>query len=538
MSAMRPAAIVLLLAALPVSAVEKPPARVDLFGDPLPEGAVARLGTVRFRALGSCLAFSSDGKFVATGNSHRTASMWDLEGREVRRFQGKNLGQVWRIALSPDGNTLATFDVDNGVLLWDARTGGFIRGTNDQRRERDSNRGCCAFSPDSRTLFVGEGKSFRAFNVADGKVVDPPAPPERELTVDAVSPDGTAAVSVTENGRLVVWNLATGKAVGEVTGPAGRGFLALSPGGKRLARGIRGDASIDVYDVGAGKELCRCKGHQGAVLAMAFSPDGQALVTASYDLTICGWDAVTGKELWSHREGHFGWPSVAFTPDGKRVGVLGWDGIVRLFNAATGKDEAPASGHRAGVHPLVVSPDGKAAFTSSHDQSIRMWDLASGKELHVLRPPRRDEFDPKTQRVVDADDYVYRLQVTPDGKSLFIGESPGARLWEVSDPSRPRAGKRIGDGYCSCLSPDGKTVVVADATIRFIDVASGKVIRERKSDGAWGAPALSPDGRVLAVGSHRNTVHLIDARTLRPMETVRHGDGEPVRFCLLNHCEA
>jgi WD40 repeat protein len=525
MSATRLAAMVLLLAA-PVFADEKPPARVDQFGDPLPEGAVARLGTVRFRMLGSCLAFSFDGKFVVTGNYDRTASMWDLEGREVRRFQGKNLGQVWRVALSPDGNTLATFDVDNGVMLWETRTGKFLRVMSEKYQERTFGRTGFTFSPDSRTLFVGEGKTFRAFNVADGKVVNPPTPPERELTIDGVSPDGTTAVSVAEGGRLVVWNLATGKAIGEVTGPGGRGFLALSPGGKRLARGIRGDGSIDVYDVTTGKELCRCKGHKAAADAMAFFLDGRTLVTASYDLTVRGWDADTGKELWSYRQAKFGSPSVAFAPDGKRVGVLGGDGIVRLLDAATGKDQVPTAGHRSGVHPLAVSPDGQAVFTSSHDQSIRMWDLASGKELHMLRPPGRDEYDPETQRVVHAENYVYCLQATPEGKSLFVGESPGARLWDVSDPSRPRPGKRLDDGFASCLSPDGKTVVLTDNTIRFVDVMSGKVVRERKSDGAWGTPALSPDGRVLAVGGHKATIHLFEARTLRPMATMRNGDGD------------
>src|SRR5262245_22593851 len=130
MSLMRWTALAVLgLTAALASAEEKPAARVDLYGDPLPEGAVARLGMVRLRArCAQCLAFSADGKLLAAGNSDRTARLWDTTtGKEVVRCHGDGLGGVEQVALSPDGGTLATLDPERGVRLWDARTGQHLR---------------------------------------------------------------------------------------------------------------------------------------------------------------------------------------------------------------------------------------------------------------------------------------------------------------------------------------------------------------------------------------------------------------------------
>src|SRR5438094_512051 len=129
MSARRWLAVVLLgLTTVPAPAEEKPAARLDLHGDALPDGAIARLGTVRFRAWGAtCLTFSRDGKRVVAGYFDPVARLWDTAtGSEAARFHGKQ-GYVAQVALSPDGGTLATLDVDRTLQFWDVRSGKLLR---------------------------------------------------------------------------------------------------------------------------------------------------------------------------------------------------------------------------------------------------------------------------------------------------------------------------------------------------------------------------------------------------------------------------
>jgi WD40 repeat protein len=519
------------LTAALASAAEKPAARVDLYGDPLPEGAVARLGTVRLRAqIAQCLAFSPSGKLVAAGNSDGIAGLWDAStGREVVRFQGSGLGQVEAVAFSPNGAILATLDHYKAVRFWDARTGKHLRKAEESVSLRSWWGGDClafTFSPDGRTLYAGPGGEVHAFNVADGKAAALPAPPERGLSIQAVSPDGTAAVSDARGGRLVVWDLCSGEALGEAAAPQPRGILALSLGGKRLAAATReNEPAVVVWDVAAGKELCRCKGCRAYVWSLAFSPDGKALAGGAYDMTARLWDVESGKERWSYRSSvaFFIWVAVDFAPDGKTVGVVGWDGILRLLDAASGTDRIPVPGHLGSVGPLAVAPDGRTVFTSSTDESLRLWDVSTGKELRVLRGPRRDVYDPADRLRDMSEEFITRLDLAPDGKALAVGRLRGVCLWDVSDPGRPRVGEPIDPCYEFALAPDGKSLATLQrGLLRLVDVRTRKVLHEEARHGH--SLCFSPDGQTLAVGCSAGVARLYDVRTWRERVVLR-GEG-------------
>jgi WD40 repeat protein len=509
MSALRWTALAFLgLAAALASAAEKPAGKVDLYGDPLPEGAVARLGSVRLRACWArCLTFSLEGKVLAAGRY-----LWDAaDGRERIRFQGHQEGPAEHVALSPDGGVLATLDSDERVRLWDARTGKQLRQAEGTFKWTSWTTLHCTFTftfaPDGRTLYVGEPGAVRVINTADGKAAALPSPPRKGLSLDLVSPDGTAGLSVAGGGRLVVWELKSGKVLAEVAGPKDPQLLALSSGGKRLAVAIEEDApAVVVYDLASGKELCRCQGHGTAVGELAFSPDGKALLGGCCGLTVRLWDAETGKERWScdGGAGIGSWSTIAFAPDGKTVAVLEGYAIFRLLDPETGKDRVPVVGCLDLVRALAVAPDGRSVFTGAGDQSLRQWDLATGKEIRVLKGHVSGGFGG-----------IWRVELTPDGKTLAVGESEGVRLWDLSDPERPRDGGPIDDQTWFALSPDGKTLATVHRELRRLDLRSGKRIRTAES--SEGAELrFSPDGRTLALGSLRgNTVRLCDVRAWR-----------------------
>jgi len=506
--------------------------KLDRYGDPLPEGAIARLGTMRLRAHGWCVTFSADGKLMAQGTSNFNARIWETAtGREIVRFQGNKLGQVWRVALSPDSKTLATLDSDNGLLLWDAQTGKFRCGSNQKLKERNLLPGrAFSFSADSETFYAALGGELEAVRVRDGQLIDPHAPPQKDLSTSAFSPDCTFALSLAKDGRLVVWNLVTGKVFGEVAGPETRGLVALSAGGKRIAVATTGDRpDVVVYDAVTKKEVCRCTGHMADVSAISFAPDGKSLVTGSNDLTARLWDAETGKERWVYRgdTATFYWVSAVFNPDGRTVALAGWDGNPRILYANTGK-ESVETGREYGVYPLAITPDGKGAYASGLGGSICRWDLETGEVLSVVKGARQDTYDPAKKRVVHAGDFINRLDVLPDGKRLAVTRSHGLRLWDVSDPESARAGEEIARTIFASISADGNRVATLGKEIQILDIATKKVLRTVGNPGVGGDLLFSPDGRSLAVAGQESTVYLFDARTLKLRATMRNGGVQQV----------
>jgi WD40 repeat protein len=128
------------------------------------------------------------------------------------------------------------------------------------------------------------------------------------------------------------------------------------------------------------------EGHKGPVWSVAFSPDGQHIVSGSYDQTVQVWDAKTGKHVMKPFEGHTGqvW-SVAFSPDGQQIVSGSYDHIVLVWSAKTGKHViGPFEGHTGPVSSVAFSPDAQHIVSGSHDQTMRVWNAKMNK--HVPKP--------------------------------------------------------------------------------------------------------------------------------------------------------
>jgi RNA polymerase sigma factor (sigma-70 family) len=300
-------------------------------------------------------------------------------------------GYVKSVAFSPDGKTLASAGQDGSIHLWDLSTG-------KEQAAFPTRVGAvysAAFSPDGKTLAVaGCGKTFTAtaddltvwlLDAATGKEqgalrghtagADPPA----GVYFVAFSPDGKTLASAGLDGTVRLWDVSTAKEQATLKGHTREVYAAVfSPDGKIIASGSD-DGTVRLWDAATGKDMGTLKGHKGGVNAVAFSPDGKTLATASWDKTVRLWDVAAGKEQASftgHTDGVY---FVAYSPDGRTLASAGRDKTIKLWDAATGKELATLQGHAGPVECVAFSPDGKTLATASSDRTVKLWDLAPGE---------------------------------------------------------------------------------------------------------------------------------------------------------------
>jgi RNA polymerase sigma factor (sigma-70 family) len=334
-------------------------------------------------------------------------------------------------------------------------------------------------------------------------------------------------------------------------------FVAFAPGGKRLVS-AGADGSVNVWDAGTGREVRRFEGPAGerkgpgteAVeklglrghLRVALSPDCKTLVAAR-DGTVVLWDVAGGKELHRLRGVVFGGNALAFTPDGKAVLLAGLAGSLDRWDVATGKRTPLLAGRKDVPERALaitggasaLSPDGKTLARQHYDAvkgfSIRLHDVASGKQLAPIPTGMGAALS---------------LTFAPDGKTLAWGTVEGnVQLWDrgANKPLRRLGAKEVGNrALALAFSPDGKLLATSrpDRTVRVWEVATGKlrrVLDEPVDEGRrtvrfagadmQGQPdlAFAPDGKTLAAGCGGHVVRLFDVTTGKELAPPRLPDG-------------
>ncbi len=375
------------------------------------------------------IAFSPDGQTLASGG--RVIHQWNVP-TGVRLASISQISPVVSVAFSPDGQTLASGNVDNTVHLWNASTGAFLHTfTGHNRNGRESGVSSVAFSSDGQTLASGG-----ADNTVRLWAIDIPgylrAIPMSGVSSVAFSSDGQTLASGSWDTNIRLWNASTGELTRTLIGHTNTVVsVAFSSDGELLASGSR-DKTIRLWNAISGEVLNILDDSDTPISDIAFSPDGKTLASAHYARygVIRLWDVTIGEVLNSFSFSGYSssgqiFTSVAFSPDGHILAGGGRDNdkpVIQFWDVTTGEPTLRLIGHTATVTSIAFSPDGTmlasgssdslrtgGGFSKTHyDGSIGLWDTRTGKRLSTLEGHT---------------DSVTSVAFSPDGSKLVSGGS-------------------------------------------------------------------------------------------------------------------
>jgi len=476
------------LATLAAAEPAAQPARLDRYGDPMPEGAIARLGTIRLRHTDylADVVYCPDGKTVASigdyslygdttpaSTSRHVIHFWDpVSGKEQRRLTGHQK-RITALAVSPNGKYVASAD-ESTLCLWDFESGRRLHEVQPPRANK-----------------FGQGIVRLAF-----------------------MPDSKAVVAICGEGIVRIWDVDGTEKLSFASYPYSPSnltwgcTLAVSPDGETLAfltpGGAKGNADVRLFDAITGKERRHWNAHVGMAQGLVFTPDGKTVVSGGGDGTIRFWDAATGRQLRQIRVASLDLYKITLSADGQVLAGCGCGPeAVVLWEASTGKELRRLRGHRTchgnasyAVTCFAFSADGKRLATGGQDNSVRFWDAATGAEVSGGG---------------SLGCYSRGLAFTPDGATVITNGFFGTlHLWSAASGAEIRQCQTedaLITGFA--VAPDGRTAAAGLTHNRdkfvprvvFWDLASGRQLPQvLTTQSPIGSLAYAANGRMLVVG--------------------------------------
>jgi WD40 repeat protein/serine/threonine protein kinase len=340
---------------------------------------------------------------------------WHAAGKLVERTLPHG-GGVFAVAFSPDGRRLATASADRAARLWDLAKGTLLSAP----IRHDETIQAIAFSPDGQRLATAsDGGFLRQWDAVTGAPIGDPIRHDASIIAVSYSPDGSRVATASRSRIACLWECATGQAIGEPARHDARVVaIAFDPSGKQLAA-ADDDGSVLLRETATGTMLAQTLRHEAPVTCMAFSPDGRRL--------ICGCQSGRTK-IWDTRL----WTSlvelaqqapvacVAYSPGGQSIATACDDGTARLWDADSARPIGEPLAHGGPVSCLAFSPDGAIVATGSRDRTVRLWSADTALPIGpALGHPGEIE----------------GLEFSHDGRRLATACADGiARCWRVPAP--------------------------------------------------------------------------------------------------------
>jgi WD40 repeat protein len=441
------------------------------------------------------LSFSPDGLVLAGCGSDTRVHFWNGQTRAPGRVVEMHQAIVLSLAYSSDGRTLATASYDGTIKLWDT----------DTYRERAAlGRGapvrCVAFAPGDRFLAAAtEDGLVRIWNLARREVAVTLRGHSANVHALAFSPRGGRLASGDEASLAKVWTVSAEPGRENALSHAGLvNSLAFSPNGRILASTDPNIDTLRLWDLNSRRSVSELRTPKEAAWRVAYAPDGTALATGGVDGIVRLWDLATGRES-AHFQGHEGGIDVvAFSPDGRWIASGGRDSTARIWSRFTGGPLALFTHAPGPVRALAFHPRGRSLVTGGRDGRIHFWNL----------PTFREE-----AAVAEHQGEIRALAFSVHGDWLASGGADRIiRVWETR--TRKVVGRLAGHtAMVSSLafSPDGKVLASGswDSTVKLWNLRLFReVLTLREHSGQVTQVAFSPDGNTLASSSSDATIRL------------------------------
>lgn len=448
-----------------------------------------------------CGLFPDDHTVVVAGRDG-VVQIWDLETCEHRATVPTH-PRNWLsdLALSPDRELLVATGNDGNVRVWrwpemtdvwTGAAGGALSSV--------------AFTPDSSRLITGSGAgTLRIWDAWTGETLAQSTAHADPILTVACSPDGQYLLSCDEGGAVNVSAAADARLLHTCAcGPNGAQDLALGRDGRTVA--VAADSAIRTWDFVTGRELPARFGHGARLVALAFAPDGDRLLSGDQSGALLVWDGNPPGEplqLAGHRDLVRG---VAISPDGRWVASAGRDRSVRVWDAQSGAVLQVLTGHAGWVKAVAFTPDAEWLASAGYDGGIRLWDLRSGMARGRVKTSRK---------IATSEPRVRSLAISGDGLRIAAGQSGGlVQVFDLASGAelcRVRAGEQL--IFRLCFTPDGRALATASAdstgVLRLWEVPSGRLLRSFEGfSGPLRALAISPDGAELAAGGDDGVVRI------------------------------
>jgi WD40 repeat protein len=402
------------------------------------------------------VAFSPDGKLMATGDSNGEIQIWQMPGlSRIYTCRGQ-VGWLWHVVFSPDSQILASCGQASTVQLWNATTGEFLK-----------------ILQHSSMVF------FATF-----------------------SPNGKILACCVENALIKLWDVATGEKLKILSGHENCVWtVAFSPDGKTIASGGE-DKTIKLWDIDTGECLQTWQGHMGWVKSVRFSPDGTILISGSFDRTVRIWDVASGsclKILQAHSEPVV---FVDISPDGETIASASYDSTIRLWEVSSGQCFRIIQGHTSRIWSVAFSPDGNTIASGGDDRAAKLWDIATGECSKTIQ---------------GYSNVVYRIAFESERQLLASGhEDQTVKLWDIHTGQHRSLRGHKNRVFDVAFHPSAPILASAsgDRTVKLWDWHTGDCLHTFAGHESWVVGvAFSPDGQILASCSYDRTIVLWQVKT-------------------------